>query len=116
LKQTTARKDLEKGEHIPRDFDRRGFGMTLSQMLSNFVDRPFSRAKTRNLRRGPAQVKTRFRVQEQVATGSPIETKAHFGTKLRSGYVAVHAVGHVQLSFILILFDIGHIQAIEQVP
>jgi len=64
LKQTSARKGLEKVAHIPHDFDRRDLAMNLSQMLRNFVDRPFSRAKTRNLRRGPAQIKTRFRVQE----------------------------------------------------
>ena len=77
--------------------------MNLSQMLCNIVNRPFSRAKTSNLRRGPAQLKTRFRVQEQVATGSPIKTKTNFGTKLRSGYVAGHAVGHMEPFLLLIL-------------
>lgn len=77
--------------------------MTLRQMLNNLVDRPCSRAKTHNLRCGPAQLKTCFRVQEQVATGSPIETKANFMIQLRSGYVAGHAVGHIPFSLLLIL-------------
>jgi hypothetical protein len=72
--------------------------MHVSQMLRNIVDRPFSRAKTRNLRRSSAQLKTHFRVQKQVATGSPIEAKTNFWTKPRSGFVASHAVGHMQPS------------------
>jgi hypothetical protein len=78
--------------------------MNLSQILCNIVNRPFSRAKTRAISVAVLlRSRTHFRVQEQVVTGSPIETKTNFGTKLRSGYVAGHAVGHMQPSILLIL-------------
>ncbi len=68
--------------------------MPVSHMPHDIVDRPFSRAKTDNFRRSPIELKPRFRVQKQLATTSPVDTKANFGAKPRSGSVAGHAVGH----------------------
>ena len=64
LNETPARKGLEKVAKIPRDFGKRDATMNVSQILRHVVDRPFSRAKMRNLCRGPTQLKPRFRVQK----------------------------------------------------
>ncbi len=77
--------------------------MHASESLHNVLDRPFSRAKARDLRRSSVQRKTCLRIQKQVATGSPIETKTDFWAKPRSGYVAGHTVAHLQASFLPIL-------------
>lgn len=77
--------------------------MHASESLHNVLDRAFSRAKARDLRRSSVQHKTRLRIQKQVVTGSPIETKTDFWAKPRSGYVAGHSIAHLQASFLPVL-------------
>jgi hypothetical protein len=53
------------------------------EMIDHVIDRPFTRAKTRNRRGGVVQFESGFGVHKQVAAGTPIEPQANFRTKPR---------------------------------
>lgn len=69
-------------------------------MIHHLIDRPFTRAKMRDRRRRVVQFESGFWVQEQVATGMPIEPKADFLTKPRSDC----GKSHEQFAFVLVPF------------
>jgi len=89
-KQAAIGKDIQKPAHLPPDLVRRPVIIGSGEMIHHTIDRPFARAQTRNGRGGVVQFESRFRVQEQVATGAPIEPKANFGAKPRSDCGKTH--------------------------
>lgn len=102
LKQAAVGKDIQKPAYLPPDLIRRHVIIGLGQLLHHVIDRPFTRAKTRNGRGGMVQLESCFWVQEQVAAGTPIEPKTSFRTKPRPDCGESHEL------FACVLFPFRH--------